>query len=338
MLFGPTNEEMITDIFRQGVQSYKDVPRNLYHIQWKFRDEVRPRFGVMRGREFLMKDAYSFDLTREAGQHSYNKMFVSYLKTFARLGLKAVPMRAETGPIGGDDSHEFLILAETGESEVFFDKGFHDMDWGAFEIDFDNVEDVAKVVKEFTSKYAATSEMHDAADYEKRVPADRRVTGRGIEVGHIFFFGTKYSEPLGCQVQGPDGKMVVLQSGSYGIGVSRLVGGIIEASHDKDGIIWPESVAPFDIGLINIKSGDAEADAACEKLYAGLTAKGKDVLYDDRAQPGGAKFATMDLIGLPWQVIIGPRGLKDGIAEIKNRKTGARENVALDKVVERLAG
>ena len=338
MLFGPTNEEMITDIFRQGVQSYKDVPRNLYHIQWKFRDEVRPRFGVMRGREFLMKDAYSFDLTREAGQHSYNKMFVSYLKTFARLGLKAVPMRAETGPIGGDDSHEFLILAETGESEVFFDKGFHDMDWGSFEIDYDNVESVSKVVDEFTSKYAATSEMHDAADYEKRVPTDRRVTGRGIEVGHIFFFGTKYSEPLGCQVQGPDGKMVVLQSGSYGIGVSRLVGGIIEASHDKDGIIWPESVAPFDIGLINIKSGDAEADAACDKLYAGLTAKGKDVLYDDRAQPGGAKFATMDLIGLPWQVIVGPRGLKDGVAEIKNRKTGARESVALDKVVERLAG
>ncbi|MFT3671786.1 proline--tRNA ligase [Aestuariivirga sp.] len=338
MLFGPTNEEMITDIFRAGVQSYKDVPRNLYHIQWKFRDEVRPRFGVMRGREFLMKDAYSFDLTREAGQHSYNKMFVSYLKTFARMGLKAVPMRAETGPIGGKDSHEFLILAETGESEVFFDKGFHDMDWSAFEIDYDNVEAVAKVVDEFTSKYAATSEMHDAADYEKRVPADRRVTGRGIEVGHIFFFGTKYSEPLGCQVQGPDGKMVVLQSGSYGIGVSRLVGGIIEASHDKDGIIWPESVAPFDIGLINIKTGDAEADAACEKIYAGLTAKGKDVLYDDRSQPGGAKFATMDLIGLPWQVIIGPRGLKDGVAEIKNRKTGARENVALDKVVERLAG
>ncbi|MBL8792142.1 MAG: proline--tRNA ligase [Rhizobiales bacterium] len=338
MLFGPTNEEMITDIFRAGVQSYKDVPRNLYHIQWKFRDEVRPRFGVMRGREFLMKDAYSFDLTREAGQHSYNKMFVSYLKTFARMGLKAVPMRAETGPIGGKDSHEFLILAETGESEVFFDKGFHDMDWGAFEIDYDNVEAVAKVVDEFTSKYAATSEMHDAADYEKRVPTDRRVTGRGIEVGHIFFFGTKYSEPLGCQVQGPDGKMVVLQSGSYGIGVSRLVGGIIEASHDKDGIIWPESVAPFDIGLINIKTGDADADAACEKIYAGLTAKGKDVLYDDRSQPGGAKFATMDLIGLPWQVIIGPRGLKDGVAEIKNRKTGARENVALDKVVERLAG
>ena len=336
MLYGPTNEEMITDIFRSGVQSYKDLPRNLYHIQWKFRDEVRPRFGVMRGREFLMKDAYSFDLTREAGQHSYNKMFVSYLKTFARMGLKAVPMRAETGPIGGKDSHEFLILAATGESEVFFDKAFLDMDWTAFEIDYDDVGAVAKVVEDFTSKYAATSEMHDAADYEKRVAAPSRVNGRGIEVGHIFFFGDKYADPLECRVQGPDGKTVTLQSGSYGIGVSRLVGGIIEASHDDAGIIWPESVAPFDIGLINIKAGDAEADAASEKIYKALAAKGKDVLYDDRNQPGGAKFATMDLIGLPWQVIIGPRGLKDGVAEVKNRKTGARENVALDKVVEKL--
>ena len=338
LLYGPTNEEMITDIFRSGVQSYKDVPRNLYHIQWKFRDEVRPRFGVMRGREFLMKDAYSFDLTREAGQHSYNKMFVSYLRTFARMGLQAVPMRAETGPIGGSDSHEFLILAPTGESEVFFDKGFHDMDWKNFEIDYDDVGAVAKVVGNFTSMYAATSEMHDAADYEKRVPESHRMTGRGIEVGHIFFFGDKYSLPMGCEVQGPDGKKVTLQSGSYGVGVSRLVGGIIEASHDKDGIVWPEAVAPYKVGLINIKSGDAEADAVCDKIYKALQAKGVEVLYDDRQQPGGAKFATMDLIGLPWQVIIGPRGLKEGIAEVKNRKSGARENVALDKVVEKLAG
>ncbi len=338
MLFGPTNEEMITDIFRTGVQSYKDVPRNLYHIQWKFRDEVRPRFGVMRGREFLMKDAYSFDLTREAGQHSYNKMFVSYLRTFARLGLKAVPMRAETGPIGGKDSHEFLVLAETGESEVFFDKAFHDMDWSSFEIDYDNSGDVAKVVDDFTSMYAATSEMHDAADYESRVPADRRVTGRGIEVGHIFFFGDKYAEPLGCSVQGPDGKVVTLQSGSYGIGVSRLVAGIIEASHDDAGIIWPESVAPFHIGLINLKAGNADVDAACEKIYAALEKNGREVLYDDTDDRAGSKFSTMDLIGLPWQVIVGPRGLKDGIAEVKNRKTGARENVALDKVVAYVGG
>jgi prolyl-tRNA synthetase len=337
MLYSPTNEEMITDIFRQGVQSYKDVPRNLYHIQWKFRDEVRPRFGVMRGREFLMKDAYSFDLTLEAGMHAYNKMFVSYLKTFARMGIKAVPMRADTGPIGGDASHEFLVLADTGESGVFFDGTLHDMDWSAVDIDFDNVNSVAKLVSDYTTKYAATDEKHDQAEFEKNVPEAKRMSGRGIEVGHIFFFGTKYAEPLGCTVQGADGKMVTLQSGSYGIGVSRLVAAIIEASHDDAGIIWPESVSPFDVGLINVKSGDAEAEAACEKIYKGLTAKGKDVLYDDRNTPGGAKFATMDLIGLPWQVIIGPRGLKDGVAEVKNRKTGTRENVALDKVVEWLA-
>ncbi len=337
MLFGPTNEEMITDIFRQGSQSYKDLPRNLYHIQWKFRDEVRPRFGVMRGREFLMKDAYSFDISREAGQHSYNKMFVSYLRTFARMGLKAVPMRAETGPIGGSDSHEFLILAETGESEVFFDKDFYDMDWSAFEIDYDDVGAVAKVVETFTSKYAATEEKHDQAEFERRVPQERRLTGRGIEVGHIFFFGSKYSEPLGCEVQGPDGKKVAVESGSYGIGVSRLAGGIIEASHDAAGIIWPEAVAPFKVGLISLKAGDAEVDAACMKIYKALDAKGVEVLYDDRSGTPGAKFAVMDLIGLPWQVIIGPRGLKDGIAEVKNRKTGARENVALDQVVQRFS-
>jgi prolyl-tRNA synthetase len=337
MLYGPTNEEMITDIFRQGVQSYKDVPRNLYHIQWKFRDEVRPRFGVMRGREFLMKDAYSFDVTREAGQHSYNKMFVSYLRTFARLGLKAVPMRAETGPIGGKDSHEFLILAETGESGVYFDRGFFDMDWSTFDIDYDDVEAVAKVVETFTSMYAATDEKHDQAEFENRVAADRRLTGRGIEVGHIFFFGTKYSEPLGCEVQGPDGKKVALQSGSYGIGVSRLVGGIIEASHDEAGIIWPEPVAPFKVGLINLKAGDADTDRACEMIYRTLSAEGVEVLYDDRSGTPGAKFAVMDLIGLPWQVIVGPRGLKDGVAEVKNRKSGLRENVALDEVAARFS-
>ena len=337
MLFGPTNEEMITDIFRQGVQSYKDLPRNLYHIQWKFRDEVRPRFGVMRGREFLMKDAYSFDLTREAGQHSYNKMFVSYLRTFARMGLKAVPMRAETGPIGGKDSHEFVILAETGESRVFFDKDFYDMDWSAFDIDYDDVDAVARVVDDFTSKYAATEEKHDQAEFEKRIPFERRLTGRGIEVGHIFFFGSKYSEPLGCEVQGPDGKKYPVQSGSYGIGVSRLVGSIIEASHDEAGIIWPEPVAPFKVGLINLKAGDGATDAACGKIYRALEAKRVEVLYDDRGGTPGAKFAVMDLIGLPWQVIIGPRGLKDGICEVKNRGTGARENVSLDRIVERLA-
>ncbi len=329
MLYGPTNEEMITDIFRSGIQSYKDVPRNLYHIQWKFRDEVRPRFGVMRGREFLMKDAYSFDVSREAGQHSYNKMFVSYLKTFARLGLKAVPMRADTGPIGGDDSHEFLILAPTGESGVFLDRDFYDMDWSTFEVDYDDVTAVEKVVKTFTSKYAATDEKHDQADFEKRVPESHRLSGRGIEVGHIFFFGTKYSDPLGCTVQGADGKVVALQSGSYGIGVSRLVAGIIEASHDAAGIIWPETVSPFDIGLINLKQGDSVADETCKTIYNALTKQNKDVLYDDRNAPGGAKFASMDLIGLPYQIIIGPRGLKEGKAEIKYRKTGAKAEISI---------
>ena len=276
-------------------------------------------------------------MSREAGQHSYNKMFVSYLRTFARMGLKAVPMRAETGPIGGSDSHEFLVLAETGESGVFFDGDFHDMDWNKVEVDYDDVSAVARLVESFTSKYAATDEKHDVAEFERRVPAAKRMTGRGIEVGHIFFFGTKYSEPLGCEVQGADGKKVTVQSGSYGIGVSRLVGGIIEASHDDAGIIWPESVAPFHVGLINIKVGDAAADAECLRIYNALQARGVEVLYDDKDGGAGGKFAAMDLIGLPWQIIIGPRGLKDGIAEVKNRKTGARENVALDQVVGRLA-
>ena len=336
MLYGPTNEEMITDIFRSGVQSYKDVPRNLYHIQWKFRDEIRPRFGVMRGREFLMKDAYSFDVSAEAGRHSYNKMFVAYLRTFARMGLKAIPMRADTGPIGGDMSHEFLILADTGESEVFFDRAFYDMDWTAFAIDYDDVDRVAAVVSDFTTKYAATDEKHDAAEFA-RLPEDRRLSGRGIEVGHIFFFGDKYSKPLGCVVQGADGKPVTLQSGSYGIGVSRLAAAIIEASHDEAGIVWPEPVAPFRVGLVNLKVGDADTDRVCAELYRTLQAAGTDVLYDDRDERPGAKFATMDLIGLPWQAIVGPRGLKDGTVELKNRRTGERETVAVAEVAARFA-
>ncbi len=342
LLYGPTNEEMITDIVRTSIQSYRDLPLNLFHIQWKFRDEIRPRFGVMRGREFLMKDGYSFDLTEEDGRHAYNKMFVAYLRTFAAMGLKAIPMRAETGPIGGNMSHEFLILADTGESQVYFDAAFHEKDWSTFEIDYDDREAVARVVEEFTSMYAATEEMHDPARFEAEVPEERRISGRGIEVGHIFFFGDKYSKPMGCTVQGPDGREIVLQSGSYGIGVSRLVGAIIEASHDEAGIVWPQPVAPFDVGLINIRQGDEATDAAAEKLYAELANAGLEVLYDDRKDRAGEKFARMDLIGLPWQVIVGPRGLKDGVAEIKNRATGERENVPLDNVAEvmrrRIAG
>ncbi len=334
LLYGPTNEEMITDIVAQHVQSYRQLPLNLYHIQWKFRDEIRPRFGVMRGREFLMKDAYSFDLTREDGEHAYNRMFVAYLRTYAAMGLKAIPMRAETGPIGGKLSHEFLILAETGESQVHFDAALHEKDWSTFEIDYDDRLAVARVVEEFTSMYAATEEMHEPERFHERVPAERRVSGRGIEVGHIFFFGTKYSEPLGAKVMGPDGREVFLQSGSYGIGVSRLVGAIIEAGHDEAGIVWPEPVAPFHVGLINLRQGDEATDAACDKLHRELENAGVEVLHDDTSERAGEKFARMDLVGLPWQVIVGPRGLKEGVAEIKRRADGARESVPLDKVAE----
>ena len=336
LLYGPTNEEMITDIIARSVQSYKQLPLNLFHIQWKFRDEIRPRFGVMRGREFLMKDAYSFDLTREDGEHAYNKMFVAYLRTYAAMGLKAIPMRAETGPIGGNLSHEFLILADTGESQVYFDAAFHEKDWSTFELDYDDRAAVAAVVDEFTSMYAATEEMHDAARFEREVPEERRVSGRGIEVGHIFFFGEKYSKPLGAKVLGPDGEEHYLQCGSYGIGVSRLVGAIIEASHDENGIVWPEPVAPFTVGIVNLRQGDEATDAACEGLYERLTNAGLEVLYDDTAERAGEKFARMDLIGLPWQVIVGPRGLRDGVVEIKNRASGERENVPLETAADYL--
>ena len=335
ILFGPTAEEVITDIFKSGAQSYKDLPCTLYNIQLKFRDEVRPRFGVMRSREFLMKDAYSFDLDQAGARHSYNKMFVAYLRTFARMGLKAIPMRADTGPIGGDLSHEFIILAETGESEVHCHKDFLGFDVPSEIVDFDNREELQKIFVHWTSQYAATSEMHDLQAFEK-VPKDQRLTARGIEVGHIFYFGTKYSEPMGCKVAGPDGKMVIPEMGSYGIGPSRVVAAIIEASHDKDGIIWPESVAPFDIALLNLKAGDAATNAACDKAYKALTAAGKAVLYDDTDERPGAKFANADLIGLPWQLIIGPKGLAEGKIELKNRKSGERQNVTLDEALSQL--
>lgn len=333
LLYGPTNEELITDIFRQNVRSYKQLPLNLYHIQWKFRDEIRPRFGVMRGREFLMKDAYSFDISPEAARTAYNKMYVAYLRTFARMGLKAIPMAADPGPIGGDLSHEFIILAETGESEVFCHKKLVEMSPPPNEIP---EEDLQAFVDERASLYAATDEVHDPARFEAEVPEADRLSARGIEVGHIFYFGTKYSKPMNATVAGPDGKDVYIEGGSYGIGVSRLVGGIIEASHDDDGIIWPVSVAPYEVGLINLKSGDAETDAACEDLYAKLEAAGIDVLYDDTAERAGAKFSNMDLIGLPYQMVIGPRGLKEGEAEIKNRATGEKETLPLDAAVNKL--
>ena len=335
MLYGPTNEEMITEIFRAGVKSYKDLPRNLYHIQWKFRDEVRPRFGVMRSREFLMKDAYSFDLDPAAARVSYNRMFVAYLRTFACLGLTAIPMKADTGPIGGDLSHEFIILAKTGESEVFCHKDFLSMDAPPAGINFDDAGALQRVFDDWTSRYAATSEMHDAAAFEA-VPAADRVAERGIEVGHIFYFGTKYSEPMRAVVNGPDGKETPVYSGSYGIGPSRLVAAIIEASHDDAGIVWPETVAPFQVGLANLKVGDAKTDAACAALYERLENAGVDVLYDDRDERPGAKFATLDLIGLPWQIVVGPKGLADNVVEVKRRATGEKLSLSPDDAVARI--
>jgi prolyl-tRNA synthetase len=335
LLYGPTNEDMVTEIFRAYVRSYKALPLNLYHIQWKFRDEIRPRFGVMRGREFLMKDAYSFDLDTAGARRSYNKMYVAYLRAFSRLGLVTIPMRAETGPIGGDLSHEFIVLADTGESQVFCHKDLLEMPIPPADVDFDG--DLEPIVRQRTNLYAATSDVHDQARFEAEVPEDKRMSARGIEVGQIFYFGTKYSKPMKAVVAGPDGKEVPVESGSYGIGVSRLVGAIIEASHDEAGIVWPQSVAPFDIGLVNLKSGDARTDAACDELYAKLTGAGQEVLYDDTAERPGAKFAGMDLIGLPWQVVVGPRGLEKGLVEVKNRKTGAKEELSADAVAKRFA-
>ncbi|HIF11017.1 MAG TPA: proline--tRNA ligase, partial [Sneathiellales bacterium] len=336
MLFGPTAEEVITDVFRHTIRSYKDLPINLYNIQWKFRDEIRPRFGIMRGREFLMKDAYSFDLDAAGARRTYNKMFVAYLRTFARMGLKAVPLRADTGPIGGDMSHEFAILADTGETEVHCHRDCVEYDILSEDVDFN--ADLEDRVGYWTSLYAAADEMHDPAMFEKGVPEDMRVNARGIEVGHIFFFGTKYSEAMGAQVAGPDGEPVSVEMGSYGIGVSRLVAGIIEASHDDDGIIWPASVAPFMAGLINLKSGDGACDAACDDIYRKLSAAGVEVLYDDTEGRAGVKFSTMDLIGLPWQIIVGPRGVKSGVVELKNRATGEREELSPESLVSRLTG
>jgi prolyl-tRNA synthetase len=335
MLYGPTNEEMITEIFRAYVRSYKDLPLNLYHIQWKFRDEVRPRFGLMRGREFLMKDAYSFDLDFAGAKHAYNRMFVAYLRTFARLGLKAIPMVAESGPIGGNLSHEFIILADTGESEVFCHRDYLDFPVPDADVDFDNVAGLQAIFDKWTSLYAATSEKHDAAAFA-RLPADKQVSARGIEVGHIFYFGTKYSEPMKAVVAGPDGAERAVHMGSYGIGPSRLVAAIIEAFHDDAGIKWPAAVAPFKVAILNLKQGATDINATCERLYRELAAKKIDTLYNDLDERPGAKFATADLIGVPWQVLVGPKGLAEGKVELKRRADGVRELVPVDEAVARI--
>jgi prolyl-tRNA synthetase len=327
---------MITEIFRAYVRSYKDLPLNLYHIQWKFRDEVRPRFGLMRGREFLMKDAYSFDVDAEGARHSYNKMFVAYLRTFARLGLKAIPMRADTGPIGGDLSHEFIILADTGESEVFCHRDYLDFAVPPEGVDFNDVAGLKGIVDKWTSLYAATSEMHVATAFAA-LPQPAQLSARGIEVGHIFYFGTKYSEPMKANVAGADGTEKPVHMGSYGIGPSRLVAAIIEASHDEAGIIWPQAVAPFDVMILNLKQGDAATDAASEQLYQALTAAGRDVLYHDTDERPGAKFATADLIGVPWQILVGPKGLASGQVELKSRADGSRTMLSPADAVARFA-
>lgn len=330
MLYGPTNEEVITDIFKGFAKSYRDLPRNLYQIQWKFRDEVRPRFGVMRGREFLMKDGYSFDISPEAARKSYHRMFVSYLRTFARMGLKAIPMRADTGPIGGNLSHEFIILAETGESQVFLHRDLLAYDPLAEAPDYDG--DLTPHVDFWTSRYAATDEMHDEAAWNA-VAAEEQVSARGIEVGHIFYFGTKYSAAMGFQVTGPEGNPVHPEMGSYGIGVSRLVAAAIEANHDENGIKWPDAIAPYKLAILNLKSGDAACDAVCERIYAAFP---EDAVYDDRPERAGVKFADADLMGFPWQVVVGPRGAAAGKVELKRRMTGEREELSVEDALAKL--
>ena len=337
MLYGPTNEELITDIFRSHVTSYRDLPLTLYHVQWKFRDEIRPRFGVMRGREFLMKDGYNFDVDEASAKHAYNRHLVSYLRTYERMGLQAIPMQAETGPIGGDYSHEFLVLAQTGESGVFYDSRVTDIRLGARDIDYDDWDQCRAVLEEFTALYARTEDTHDEAVFEERVSESRRRHARGIEVGQIFYFGTKYSEPMGAVVTNEAGVRVPVHMGSHGIGVSRLVGALIEANHDDRGIIWPEGVTPFDCGIVNLKQGDGAADNACESLYMALSSRGLAPLYDDRDERAGAKFATMDLIGLPWRITVGPRGLAAGRVELTSRRTGESEEMSPEAAASRIA-
>ena len=332
LLYGPTNEELITEIFRDTIRSYKDLPLILYHIQWKFRDEVRPRFGVMRGREFLMKDGYSFDMSFEEARSTYNKMFVCYLRIFNRMGLKAIPMTAESGPIGGDMSHEFLILADTGESQVFCDRAI--LDYSVSDSSIEYKSDLQPTVDKWTSLYAATDEKHDKS--QENILGEKLISARGIEVGHIFYFGKKYSQSMNARVSDRDGNMVSVEMGSYGIGVSRLVAAVIEAYHDDNGILWPSVLAPFDVGLINLNVGNQASSQMSLEVYQKLTNAGVEVLYDDRKERAGVKFADMDLIGLPLQLIVGPRGITNDEVELKERKTGKIMKMSLEKALKKV--
>ncbi len=321
ILYGPTHEEVITDIFRKNVTSYKDLPKNFYQIHWKFRDEIRPRFGLMRGREFLMKDSYSFDIDETAAKKTYNLMYATYFKIFRRMGLKPMAVKADTGAIGGDLSHEFHVLANTGESAIYYDKKFDELD-----------ESKPFNIEEMQSMYAMADEMH----VETKCPlaADQLASRRGIEVGHIFNFGLKYSKALVASVMGPAGEKIYPNMGSYGIGASRVVAAAIEANHDANGIIWPSELAPFQVALINVRSGDELCDKVCEEIYNSLTERGIEVIYDDTKASLGQKLSIADLIGIPTQIIVGPKSAAAGKVEVKDRKTGEKKEVEISELAK----
>jgi prolyl-tRNA synthetase len=334
LIYGPTNEEQVTEIFRKYIRSYKNLPLNLFHIQWKFRDEIRPRFGVMRGREFLMKDSYSFDLDEDSAKKSYYKMFVAYLKTFQRMSLKVIPVSADSGPIGGSLSHEFSVIAPTGESEIFCDKNLLDLDIN--KKSYSNDDEINQTVEDYLSFYSATDEKYNESDFNKNVEKDNQISGRGIEVGHIFSFGDKYSKPMKASVVNIDGKNSNVYMGSYGIGVSRLVATIIECFNDDNGIIWPISVAPFKVNIINLKNNDEECLKKCIEIHDLLENQGIETIFDNRDESAGRKFSDADLIGIPFQLIVGPRELKNGNVELKNRKTDAKEILSFDSAINKI--
>jgi prolyl-tRNA synthetase len=323
ILYGPTHEEVITDIFRKNVTSYKDLPKNFYQIHWKFRDEIRPRFGLMRGREFLMKDAYSFDIDDASAKKTYNLMYETYFKIFRAMGLKPMAVRADTGAIGGDLSHEFHLLADTGESAIYYDKKFDELSQSS------NLN-----IEEMQSLYAMADEMHVAEKCP--IPESQISSRRGIEVGHIFNFGLKYSKALEASVMGANSDKIYPNMGSYGIGVSRIVAAAIEANHDANGIIWPKEIAPFQIALINVRAGDELCDKVCEEIYNKLQTQGIEVIYDDTKASLGQKFSIADLIGIPTQIVVGPKSAAAGMVEVKDRKTGEKQEFKIAEIIKHL--